>query len=463
MTRLQRRRRTVIILICAIAAVAAAILAVLYWPQPGSGGEATPIINANPADIDSLSIEHGGETITFIKGESGEWSCAEQPDFPVGGSYIDSIVESFTAVTANREFTLEQSRGLNIGDETLHITAMAGDKSYELVFYSLNSQTLNYYARVNGGGVVYTVANTLADAFRVGLYDVAELENLNTVLGTELISLSVSIPGGNSLALYYRAGGMPEIDYSAASVWFYSLNGGSLRPADSIAASGVLDAFQNIANERLAAYNITPAQLEDYRLSREYIRAEMQYTPKGEEQPATVVRRFASYTAGDYSVSFTEGSGNVYYVDLSLVNSLIDAVNADLEPHNTLAIELGDITGFDVRYGSHSASYALERGADTDGNDVYSLYRDGEQVPSSDFVSLFFGLKAIVPQAVAESAGGEELFSITFYTTNQSFGGITLTLREYNDSFYASTIAGDSPLLLNRRTVDALLGYLHAL
>lgn len=72
-------------------------------------------------------------------------------------------------------------------------------------------------------------------------------------------------------------------------------------------------------------------------------------------------------------------------------------------------------------------------------------------------MALFHSLAAIEPQAQAADAGGAELFSIAFSTTNTAFGEVTLTVRQYDDSFYVSTLAGDTPLLLNRRTVNALL------
>ena len=39
------------------------------------------------------------------------------------------------------------------------------------------------------------------------------------------------------------------------------------------------------------------------------------------------------------------------------------------------------------------------------------------------------------------------------HLTVQFLGEVTLTVRQYDDSFYVSTLAGDTPLLLNRRTV----------
>lgn len=450
MTRRERQRRTLALLLAALVLIAAAIAAVLLWPQGGTA-EKDKLFSFDPAKIERFSVASSLGDTSFIRTDTG-WVCREQPDFPLDGEYVDALLQAMTGIAAERRFTDGQTAELDRGDVTVTVTAEAGEESYVFTAYRQNPQTLLYYASAGDG--LCAVTNTAVEQFLFRLYALADLENPDILLPADIVSLTVSLPDGSACELFYEADGRPSIDYTGTATWFYRGGDGTLHPADSLAATEVLDAVQSLSNEALATANATPAQLEDYGLTDRCITVTLRY--RKDDAEYTTVRRISTEQSGDYVTAYTEGSRNVYFADRAQMATLLEKATADLGRHEVLGIELAQVTGFTVRYGGRSCSYTLAVSGE-DEQRTYTLRRGEETVAATDFVALFHSLAAIEPQAQAADAGGAELFSIAFSTTNTAFGEVTLTVRQYDDSFYVSTLAGDTPLLLNRRTVNALL------
>lgn len=460
MRRKKRSRLTFVFLGLALAAVITAVL-LLTVPSAPVEQESQKLFAFSPGDVTFFSLEREGELLTFQKGEEG-WFCSEYPDFPLEGSYIEAVVAAMAELVPVRVLDSDQSAEIPLTQKTVEIAAEAKGQRYTLSVYGLNHGTHNFYAHKNGGQQVYLISNTSIEPFEFGLYDVARLENLGAVLSTDVVSLKISLPKGDGLELFYFPEGEPRYDYCGTATWFYRA-GGTLRPADVLGATSVLDGVQNIKNERLAEYEIDDSHLDKYRLSENYIEIVFKYRIGDSGETKEIVKRIASIHSGELIPVYTEDSQNIYFTSHDLVDELVHLLEGDMERHEVLGLELDSLTGFDISRQGNKASYTLEHSDDGQGNSITSLYRDGIKCDSEGFVSLFFGLKSIIPQALSEGRGQQELFTLTLYTDNSFAPSVKVTVREYDSSFYALQTVDDAPLLLNRRTVDSLMDYVNQL
>lgn len=462
MTRSEKNKKLLIGLICLTLVIASVIAAVLLWPQRSESGADIKLLNIESDKINEISVNNGGKTLTFTK-ESGQWVCREHPDFPLDGGHVDELAKSVAGLTAKRRLTAAESQGLNIGEPAVTVAVGFDGGQSSISFCGLNSQTMSYYTTVGGGSVVYMVANTQVDSFKFDLFSLADLDNDTPVLSSDLIELSITVPNAERLTLYFNKDGNAAIDYTGKHKWFYRRGAGDLKPASSQAATAVLDAFQNINNERLAAFNATDGEMQSFGLTdRGCTVVNMVYRDSAGNK-ATKTMTYAPATSGDMTVAARAGSRNLYFVDISAVGSLRAAAAADLDPHETYDVPLEAITGFTVQIGGSAAHYTLSY---NEPEQAYYMTRDGGSKQKADsFVALYNGLVATVPQKVLERGTpvGEQVASITAETRNTFFKTVVFTIYRFDDSFYASTIADGAPLLLNKRTVEPLLEHFRTL
>ena len=456
MSRFQKNRRTLMIVVILALAIGCIITAVALWPTKTETESDIKLTGVESSKINLLSLTSNGVTLTFSK-SSGQWICREYPDFPLNGGYIDNLAESFSALTAKRRLTADEAAGIDIGQPTVTVTAGYDGGETSVYFCKLNEQTMSYYTRVGGGSVVYLVTNTLADVFNKQLFSLADLKNGTTILSSDVIEINVSVPGAEKLTLYYLKSGNSAIDYTGKHTWFYRRGNGDLKPASTTAAIAVLDAFQNINNERLAAFKATDSEMASFGLTADSCTEVSINYKNSSGANESKITRFAA-AGGDMTVANTKGSDSIYYVDLSLVGSLQAAAAADLDPHDTFDIPIEAITGFTVSIGGSSAHYKLTY---NESESAYYFQRDGGQKTKADsFVSLYNGLVAALPQRViGKGYTGAVVATINVETSNTFFKTVMFTIYDYDESFYASIISDGAPLLLNRRTIDPLLEY----
>lgn len=459
MNRSHKNKHLMLIFGVVLAVMIAAAVAIVLWPNAKTDDKEPALFSFDAGSVTSVVVSKGGNELELVK-EQDAWVSKLAPGFPVNSSLVDTKVKALAALTYSRKLTNEESAAVNVGDQSFGIkAALSGGGTVSIDFYSLNKQTLSYYAKINGETTVYMVGDVSADALSFTLYDVADLDNPTAVLSSQVQSLRIKTPDGRELTLIYEAGGNETVDYSKSKVWFYTVDGSPLRAASTAAGTAVLDAFQNIVNEQLASYDTSDSQRHDYGFDGGCVEAELKYV---DTDGAAKVRhvQYVLSDVGSMTPAQRMGTGCVYFVESELVRSLISAANADLEPHEVMDVSLDSVKAFTVSYGGASRRYTLSSAKGDDGNKVYSLYDDaGVQKVSDNFIKLYYGITSLSVQSVGGRYSGEAVLTIVFETDSASYREITFAVYGSDSSFYASVTEDDAPLLLNRRSVDPLLAY----
>ena len=206
-----RQRRTIAVLstILAILVVLVLIVGGVRYRQlrqtGGEAGESGPegAVLSSQYPYTALSYDNGSATLSFaVDADSGQWYWADDPDFPLDGTTVNTICNLLTELKPQQTLTAEEdldSYGLESPRATL--TATRGDVSVlTLAFGKATTDGTSYYAAMDGDeDTLYIFADTLYQQMSTAIYDMMELPQL-PVLTEESIQ-SITLEGAVSTVL----------------------------------------------------------------------------------------------------------------------------------------------------------------------------------------------------------------------------------------------------------------------
>lgn len=276
-----------------------------------------PLSSFAAGDLEKIQYTYQGETLT-LDYDSGRWTLEEDPDYHLDESACNTMVTALAALNAKRQLTAQPGEDYGLNDPAVTVTVTAAGETNTFVFGAENTVTGDLYVQKAGDDAVYAVPGNKAACFELTKADlfgsfnpagvtVSALEKVSITTGSGTLALTaVSEPADSSAS-------SEESDSDSASyqtVW--RLDGSPETDLDS-------DAVQNLLSA-LAGY--VSAQVTDANPAAYGFDAPLAAV-QAETAGGTVTLQYASNADGCWMMQ--DGDGSVYAVDVSTVNTILQA------------------------------------------------------------------------------------------------------------------------------------------
>lgn len=320
---MKTKKRTLVVLLVLILALGGA----LFWMNrsntqaeeaAGAAAEGNiPLSSFAAGDLEKIQYTYQGETLT-LDYDSGRWTLEEDPDYHLDESACNTMVTALAALNAKRQLTAQPGEDYGLSDPVVTVTVKAAGETNTFAFGSENTVTGDLYVQKAGDDAVYAVPGNKAACFELTKADlfgsfnpagltVSALEKVSITTGSGTLALTaVSEPADSSAS-------SEESDSDSASyqtVW--RLDGSPETDLDC-------DAVQNLLSA-LAGY--VSAQVTDANPAAYGFDAPLAAV-QAETAGGTVTLRYASNADGYWMMQ--DGDGSVYAVDVSTVNTILQA------------------------------------------------------------------------------------------------------------------------------------------
>lgn len=203
------QKKTLLVLLAVVVLLAAALLIIraiktrsAQEAEEAAAAEEAASIITEEAAYSSLTYDNGTTTLSFALDEEGNWTWADDPEFPLDDSTVTAIVNLLTSLKPQQTITdgdTLEAYGLDQPFATLTATSPEG----ETLTIDLGNTTTDgnsYYMLMNGQeSPVYIIADTLYTYMSKAIYDMCDLPDLPLL--TEDRIQSVTIAGTESLTL----------------------------------------------------------------------------------------------------------------------------------------------------------------------------------------------------------------------------------------------------------------------
>lgn len=208
---MNRSQKKTLFLLVGIIVVLAVILAVVTAvrrsneeraAEEEAAQDAASVITETEASYSALSYDNGTATLSFQLDESGKWVWADDPEFPLDDSTIQSILTLLTNLKPQQTITdgdTLEAYGLDQPVATLTATKPDGG-TLTIALGNTTTDGNSYYMLMNGQeSPVYIISNSLYTEMTKTIYDMCDLPELPDL--TEENIQSVTIEGAASTLL----------------------------------------------------------------------------------------------------------------------------------------------------------------------------------------------------------------------------------------------------------------------
>lgn len=208
---MNRSQKKTLFLLVGIIVVLAVILAVVTAvrrsneeraAEEEAAQDAASVITETEASYSALSYDNGTATLSFQLDESGKWVWADDPEFPLDDSTIQSILTLLTNLKPQQTITdgdTLEAYGLDQPVATLTATKPDGG-TLTIALGNTTTDGNSYYMLMNGQeSPVYIISNSLYTEMTKTIYDMCDLPDLPDL--TEENIQSATIEGAASTLL----------------------------------------------------------------------------------------------------------------------------------------------------------------------------------------------------------------------------------------------------------------------
>ena len=180
---MNRSQKKTLFLLVGIIVVLAVILAVVTAvrrsneeraAEEEAAQDAASVITETEASYSALSYDNGTATLSFQLDESGKWVWADDPEFPLDDSTIQSILTLLTNLKPQQTITdgdTLEAYGLDQPVATLTATKPDGG-TLTIALGNTTTDGNSYYMLMNGQeSPVYIISNSLYTEMTKTIYD----------------------------------------------------------------------------------------------------------------------------------------------------------------------------------------------------------------------------------------------------------------------------------------------------
>ena len=444
---------------------------------------AETVFEIDADDISNIQIVSGENTFDFSHGDD-KWSYVEDDKFPLSESAILDKVSSLTSVSSMR--TIEDPDNLaDFGLENPEVTATVTDtdgKETELALGATNDAVSGCYMSMNGDtSKIYLVDTTLKTNLEFDLSDIAEKEDIPSITGSTITSVTIQKPEGTAKLFQ---------DSGSETGWTFEDTDGSSVPADSSLVSTYTGNFSALAwtdyvtydLNNLGAYGLeNPTVITvDYQQEEEADGSDTESSDDSAEETADdstkddteedstvtvdkqMVMLVGSQTEdGNYYYGKLQDNSCIYTIGSSTIQNITDMKKADFLSTKVADYSFADLdTVTFTRNGeTYVASKETVESEDEDGEtteETKYLIND-KKIETTDFNSFYNLITAMTWQSQDENAqpSGEPDLSVNFYKEGGT--NVTVDYYSYDTNFYLVIDSKGNHSLVNKMDVRELL------
>ena len=444
---------------------------------------AETVFEIDADDISNIQIVSGENTFDFSHGDD-KWNYVEDDKFPLSESAILDKVSSLTSVSSMR--TIEDPDNLaDFGLENPEVTATVTDtdgNETELALGATNDAVSGCYMSMNGDtSKIYLVDTTLKTNLEFDLSDIAEKEDIPSITGSTITSVTIQKPEGTAKLFQ---------DSGSETGWTFEDTDGSSVPADSSLVSTYTGNFSALAwtdyvtydLNNLGAYGLeNPTVITvDYQQEEEADGSDTESSDDSAEETADdstkddteedstvtvdkqMVMLVGSQTEdGNYYYGKLQDNSCIYTIGSSTIQNITDMKKADFLSTKVADYSFADLdTVTFTRNGeTYVASKETVESEDEDGEtteETKYLINDKE-IETTDFNSFYNLITAMTWQSQDENAqpSGEPDLSVNFYKEGGT--NVTVDYYSYDTNFYLVIDSKGNHSLVNKMDVRELL------
>lgn len=444
---------------------------------------AETVFEIDADDISNIQIVSGENTFDFSHGDD-KWNYVEDDKFPLSESAILDKVSSLTSVSSMR--TIEDPDNLaDFGLENPEVTATVTDtdgKETELALGATNDAVSGCYMSMNGDtSKIYLVDTTLKTNLEFDLSDIAEKEDIPSITGSTITSVTIQKPEGTAKLFQ---------DSGSETGWTFEDTDGSSVPADSSLVSTYTGNFSTLAWTDYVTYdlsNLGAYGLEDptvitvdYQQEEEADGSDTESSDDSAEETADdstkddteedstvtvdkqMVMLVGSQTEdGNYYYGKLQDNSCIYTIGSSTIQNITDMKKADFLSTKVADYSFADLdTVTFTRNGeTYVASKETVESEDEDGEtteETKYLIND-KKIETTDFNSFYNLITAMTWQSQDENAqpSGEPDLSVNFYKEGGT--NVTVDYYSYDTNFYLVIDSKGNHSLVNKMDVRELL------
>ena len=444
---------------------------------------AETVFEIDADDISNIQIVSGENTFDFSHGDD-KWNYVEDDKFPLSESAILDKVSSLTSVSSMR--TIEDPDNLaDFGLENPEVTATVTDtdgKETELALGATNDAVSGCYMSMNGDtSKIYLVDTTLKTNLEFDLSDIAEKEDIPSITGSTITSVTIQKPEGTAKLFQ---------DSGSETGWTFEDTDGSSVPADSSLVSTYTGNFSALAwtdyvtydLNNLGAYGLeNPTVITvDYQQEEEADGSDTESSDDSAEETADdstkddteedstvtvdkqMVMLVGSQTEdGNYYYGKLQDNSCIYTIGSSTIQNITDMKKADFLSTKVADYSFADLdTVTFTRNGeTYVASKETVESEDEDGEtteETKYLIND-KKIETTDFNSFYNLITAMTWQSQDENAqpSGEPDLSVDFYKEGGT--NVTVDYYSYDTNFYLVIDSKGNHSLVNKMDVRELL------
>ena len=328
------QKKTLLILLAAVAVLIAALLIVRaakersarQAEEEAAAEEAAGVITEEAA-YSALSYDNGTTALSFALDEEGNWTWADDPEFPLDDTTVTAMVDLLTSLKPQQTITegdTLEAYGLDDPFATLTATTPEGE-TLTLDFGNATTDGTSYYMLMNGQeSPVYIVADTLYNYMCTAIYDMCALPELPLL--TEERILSVTVSGAETWTLTPDEG--EDEDGNEIVTW--QCGGEDVTDA----AADLIDELKALTVTKCVDYKPTDQAVticgfdEPVKVTLVYL------TDSGTEQTLTLQIGTENLDGDGYYVRVDDDT-TIYQMNLDSVDALVSAAQSGLTEADT--------------------------------------------------------------------------------------------------------------------------------
>ena len=461
----------------------AALILTLVFRESGTVEEepAVSIYEMSEDTAAALSWQNDEETVSLVYSDDA-WAWADDAQFPLDQSLVQTVVDSFVTVSADKTIT-EPGELADYGLETPLRTVSITDENgtVTLSFGDTAGISGDRYCSL-GDGNVYLVPASLYSALDSGLYDLVETESLPSVSADAVTAVSVQ---GDAQSLQLIREEDSGLAYSDSYVWFMQ-NADGYTTLDNELSETFVTGLAGIAWLDCVDYSADETGLAEYGLDAP-VTVTLSYTNSDSENVTFTYEIGGESPNGCYAR--IAGSSMVYEIDSTLRDTALYTTANDLLPDEVLLLDWEDVDTVTVTL--DAKSYVFTRPSDTASGEASGEASEEPQTEETADEAAdetaeeaedeteevewtlngeAAGLQSVLQQltdmastgsAAGTSAGGTE--EITFVISRAGREDITLTFLQYNSSSCLVQLNGESTVFTARQDVVSLTEAVNAI
>lgn len=158
---MNRKKALPLVILAGAVVLLASMLVLLNDSNTGEGAAASTLCPFSAEEIDLLSYQGDNTDVTLVKGSESNWMLDSDPLLPLDQTTVQSLVEKFAALTAQRSLRDEELAEIPARSETplMVFEIRSGEEKWSLTVDQSNDVAEIYYV-YDGDGRAYTVAQS---------------------------------------------------------------------------------------------------------------------------------------------------------------------------------------------------------------------------------------------------------------------------------------------------------------